>query len=502
MNPPVYPLLLAGMMKAVPLNYTVTSGRYLPEFVIALLNQVFLLLTVVLTFFVGRQLFDQVVGWLAALLALGCEPLWQFSVSGLSTNFLMLIFLGIIACLMSVEERSRLYHPPVAEMFVKALGAGLLAGFGTLTRYSFGWVIIPVLVYLVLFSGKRRMGYALAAAGAFGLLVGPWVVRNLVVCGEPFGVAGFYAAEDTPGFPGVSLMQQLHPVMVNAFVPSYYSDKLLANLRPLFLTDLPQLGGSWAGMLFLTGLLMSFRGFAARRMRYFLLFSLAVFMMAQAVGRTPEAKADEQINGSNLLVLLVPMVLIYATVFFLQFAGGTHTRGGFLVNFLDKQTVPLGQLRFVMGGLFVIISCLPLIYSLTGSKVNTYAYPPYYPPDIRKVSSWMQSDELMMSDVPWAVAWYGRHQTIWLTANTEDQFYALNDYLRPVHALFITAQTMDEKMFSGMYLTSENTWTRFSLDRLDAGRTPGNFPLVIMPPEGLIYSGLFLTDRVRWGETP
>ena len=501
-NPPVYPLIEAGVLKLLPKDPPVTLGRYLPEFVIAVVNQIFLLLTVWASFFMARRLFDTTVAWLTAMLTLGSEPLWQFSVSGLSTNFLLLVFLGIVICLISIEERSRLYHPPIGEMFVKALAAGLLTGVGTLTRYSFGWVIVPVLAYLVLFTGRRRMGYALAAAAAFALLVVPWVVRNLVVSGEPFGAAGFLSAEGLPGFPGSKLEQLLHPTISGVFVPPNYMDKLLANLRPLLLSDLPQLGGSWTGMLFLTGLLMSFRGFAARRMRYFMLFCLVTFMVVEGVDQTWLMKQDGPINGGNLMVLMVPLVVTYAAVFFLQFAGGTHTRGGFLVNFLDKQTVPLGQLRFVMGGLFVFISCLPLIYSLTGDKVRSIAYPPYYPPDLQKVASWMQPDELMMSDVPWAVAWYGRHQTVWLTSNTQDQFYALNDYLRPVHGIFLTAQTMDDKMFSGMLLSTENLWARFALDLMVSRQIPANFPLSHIPPVGLLPSGVFLTDRARWDEKP
>ena len=384
-NPPVYPVVLAGLLKVLPFKYDVGQGRYPPEFAIALLNQFFLIATVLLTFYLGRRMFDVLVGWLASLLVLGCEPLWEFSVSGLSTNFLLLIFLAIILCVVFIEEKSRLYRQPSGTMFVAALTLGLLAGFGTLTRYSFGWIIIPVTVFLILFTGKRGMGHALAAVAGFGLMVTPWVLRNIVVCGEPFGVAGYLVAEQTQPFPDFSLEQQLHPTIANIFILDNYIHKLLSNLRPIVVNDLSKLGGSWAGMLFLTGLLMSFRGFAARRMRYFLMLCLATFMVVEAVGRTGLSDLTPDINSENLIILLVPMILIYAVVFFLQFAGGTHSRGGFMVNFLEKQTVPVGQLRYVVAGFFTIIACLPLIYTLLGPKASPFVYPPYYPPDIQKV---------------------------------------------------------------------------------------------------------------------
>ena len=105
---------------------------------------------------------------------------------------------------------------------------------------------------------------------------------------------------------------------------------------------------------------MSFRGFAARRLRYFLMLCLGTFMVVEAVDRTMLSDLTPDINSENLVVLLVPMILIYAVVFFLQFAGGTHSRGGFMVNFLEKQTVPVGQLRYVVAGFFTIIACVPM----------------------------------------------------------------------------------------------------------------------------------------------
>src|SRR5271154_730789 len=88
-NPPVYPLLLAGLMKVLPFDYKVNLkkpfwtnngkiGRYQPDFFIAIFNEVLLLVVVVLTFFLAKNLFDSNVAWLSAILTLSCELLWRF----------------------------------------------------------------------------------------------------------------------------------------------------------------------------------------------------------------------------------------------------------------------------------------------------------------------------------------------------------------------------------------------------------------------------------------
>jgi len=42
-----------------------------------------------------------------------------------------------------------------------------------LTRYAFGWTIIPVALFLFFFSGQRRVLHTLAALGAFVIVFDP-----------------------------------------------------------------------------------------------------------------------------------------------------------------------------------------------------------------------------------------------------------------------------------------------------------------------------------------
>ena len=177
-------------------------------------------------------------------------------------------------------------------------------------------------------------------------------------------------------------------------------------------------------MLFLAGLLLGFRGMAVRRMRYFLLMCLGMFMVVQALGRTQLSDESPEVNSENLLVLLVPLVFCYGVSFFF--------------TFLEQMKLPVPQLRYAVIAVFVALSCLPMIFTLLSPKVSPVVYPPYYPPDIQQTAGWMKENELMMSDVPWAVAWYGQRQCVWLTLNAQDDFFAINDNLKPVQALYLT----------------------------------------------------------------
>ena len=131
--------------------------------------------------------------------------------SGLSTLLLVVIFLGLTWLLLKIEEAAREPQPRANRLLGLAVAAGVLTGVGALTRYAFGWAIIPVVVFLVLFSGPKKVLHALAALGAFALVLAPWVVRNFAVSGTPFGTAGFAAAEATLLFPQFQLERSIHP---------------------------------------------------------------------------------------------------------------------------------------------------------------------------------------------------------------------------------------------------------------------------------------------------
>ncbi len=492
-NPPVYPLVLAGLMKVLPFDYAVNlkssfwtnNGgfwRFQPDFFIALFNEALLLIIVGLTFVLAKRLFDFSVAWLSAFLVLGSELLWRFSVSGLSTMLLLAIFMGLVLMLVEIERCAREAESRPGWLLSLAAGAGALTGLGALTRYAFGWTIIPVAVFLVLFSGPRRVAYMSAALLAFALALTPWIIRNEAVSGTPLGTAGFAVMEGTYVFPHFQLERSVSPELTHAMQLNPYGQKLFVNLRGIFTGDLLKSGATWAGMLFFAGLFMAFRSAGTRRIRHFLLMCLAVFSVAQALGRTHLSEVSPEINSENLLVLLVPLVVVFGA--------------GFFFTMLEQMTLPLVELRYAVIAGFVALCWLPMCFSLFSSRVSPVVYPPYYPPQIQQSARWMQPDELMMSDVPWAVAWYGERQCVWLTLDAQADFFAINDW-KPVLALYLTPQTMDGKFVTEWIEAPKRSWGNFLIQTLVDKRVPDKFPLT-KAPLGYFPEQLFLTDHERW----
>ena len=99
-HPPLYPLLLAAWMKVLPFEYEIDLEktdfqRYQPEVLIHLLNQLLFFIALGQVFRLGERLFDSAVAWCSALVFMGAELYWQFSVSGLSTMLVLVLFLAL-----------------------------------------------------------------------------------------------------------------------------------------------------------------------------------------------------------------------------------------------------------------------------------------------------------------------------------------------------------------------------------------------------------------------
>jgi len=510
-NPPVYPMLLAALMKVLPFEFEIDLQkadefeRYQPEFLIWLLNQALFFVALIQVFRLGEKLFDQPVAWCAALVFLGTELYWKFSTSGLPTMLLLVLFLALARTLVRLEEQGNDGVALGGGWFAgMALWAGALAGLGGLTRYGFAWVILPVLVYLGWFMGRHRGRTVAMALLGFLLVMSPWLVRNAQLSGNLFGTAGLALYSQTDTFPGDTLERTYEPsdapvngqdeikVKVGDRVGLWeIENKLKLNLRHLLVHELPQFSGSWFAVVCLVGLVVPFRNRSLRRLRFFLLMTFAVFALAQALGRTHLSAANgtlaellarsfgqgapvtaaSGVNGENLLAILGPVSFLFGA--------------GLFFSLLDRWKVDLPEMRLAASTGLVVAASLPMALSFLLPHPYPMANPPYHPARLQYLRSVpaehglaeIKQDDLLMSDIPWAVAWYGNQNCVWLTRTVKPDFYTLYEQFQPVSALYFTEATTDQRYTSRVLNANELNWERFMLDMQMKGDVPDGFPL-------------------------
>jgi hypothetical protein len=168
----------------------------------------------------------------------------------------------------------------------------------------------------------------------------------------------------------------------------------------------------------------------------------------------------QEINSENLLIIVAPLVIVYGV----QFAW-------LLINQLQ---LPFRQLRYVVIGLFCVITCLPMIFSFLPPRPSPIAYPPYFPPYIQRAASFVKPDELMMCDLPWATAWYGNVPSVLLTEGT-DSFVDIDTLHKPIKALYFTSVTLNSHFLS-QWVGSSDGWGWLLMKTWETALREGAWP--------------------------
>jgi len=132
-----------------------------------------------------------------------------------------------------------------------------------------------------------------------------------------------------------------------------------------------------------------------------------------------------------------------------------------------------------------VAASLPMALSFLLPHPYPMANPPYHPASLQYLRSVpaehglveFKQNDLLMSDIPWAVAWYGNQNCVWLTRTVKPDFYTLYEQFQPVSALYFTEVTTDQRYISRVLNANELNWERFMLDMQMKGDVPDGFPL-------------------------
>ena len=208
---PGYPFFLAAVY--VSTGDSVAAGR--------LANAVLGALAVLLLYLIARRIWGPSIALCAAGAAAIFPPLVLLSKELLSEPLFIALELGMVLCILEFR-RSRDSR--------WAIGAGLLAGLGILTRNPGPALLIPLLAGL--WVRKPRLRWEAAAAPLLALacallVVAPWTVRNAaefgrlapVTTGTGFAMAGTYNR--------LSLEDDRHPA-------SWRTPRIVPEYIPLF----------------------------------------------------------------------------------------------------------------------------------------------------------------------------------------------------------------------------------------------------------------------------
>jgi len=458
-SPPVYPMVLSLVFRVLPPNFDVVNGAWTlaADRLVMLVGWFWFLLGMALMYVVAREMFDHRVAAMSAFMYLFCNPLLEAAISGLSWGLLSVLFLLTAYGVLKAEKwqaQGRSVRWVYGALGVSAVAVAL----GTLTQYAFASVLVPLLIYVgVSFPQRWRMKCSLCVV-VFALVLTPWMARNWRASRTLFGLSRFEllegVGEGTPNeikvgqvqrmfggnFPELRLRQQVRRALINA--------------RQLYEVGLKDVGANYLIVFFLVGLFHRYRQEEVFRLRRFVFWALLTSILWMSIAGPPKR---------NFLTVFEPLIIVYGVAFF-------------YVMF-ERLQFRTRLVRTTLIGAFAVFNVLPFIFMLL-PPATTLPYPPYRADVITLLGKGFAEDEVLVSDIPWAVAWYADRSAIWAPFDEKD-FYAINDNVKVISGIYLTQETLLNLEVLPMVTGYQRFWVQmFDL----AHFPPKDFPLQYARP--------------------
>ncbi len=193
----------------------------------------------------------------------------------------------------------------------------------------------------------------------------------------------------------------------------------------------------------------------------------------------PLGTGGKTMQANQFHILFGPIMTLYGVAFVLV-----------LWNRLELATF----WRPILVTGLILLSAFPPLLGFLFRDVRIQ-FPPYLPAFMRLFSDWTAPNEVVCSDMPWAIAWYSDRKSVWLPWKVQDYFrYAADERTGPIVGLYLTPVSRDTGLTNGIMTGKYSNWAGLIVPFPDAvEKFPLKAHLAVADNQCLYYS-----DRERW----
>ncbi len=482
---PVYPYILAAAIKmtgyddfAAKRMDTEKSNIYEGDRVISSVSTIFFLLAMVLAYTLVARMFDEVVAITTVAFMGVSELMLQYAISGLPQPFMLCLVLAALHCLISAiqayqldKTRNVLLWLGLCFIFMSVL---------CLTCYMCIWCFAGLLIFCGFYFRPNGM-YAAIGVGVMLMLVALPAALYLTPTGglERKFIYGIFNGFGSDG--AETLMRTASPTSI-AFNSSNFFLRLLGYTFSQFNNMYVNMGAIFTVPFFLLALFNRFKKPSIQGIKWAVLAMWLCACMGMAL--FGEAKA---ISESQLAILFTPCFAAFGTA--MVFICLSRMQLGESFNAIRALTV-LGML-IISSGMFLFQLPKQLYIGIWTSARGIPHFPPYYPAAMNgKLHDMSNAEEIIVTDQPWAVAWYADRKALWMPRS-------LSDYTRNLETIF---NEQGQKVQGFLITPTSHTMTGSGI----AGviRKAGDFAplalegklLLLTPKHNMAFAELFSTN--------
>ena len=441
LNPMINSLIMRFFKGKDDFKWDRKDTVYYLDRVITATSIIFLLASIGITFIFVSRVFDAKIGGVTAVLMLLCELLWRFSQTGLPQMLMLFLFtLGSYLIFRAVEAQC-LERKPIWYLLFAAFSFGLLA----LTHWLAIWPFVGLVIFSC-FYFKPRGTVAFSMLAVFLVIILPWCFRNLITSGSIFG-SGYYAMFGGMGAFEEEIFRTYNHTSGNIFVKGFAS-KVLG-------TSLNQLNGIYAFLgsiavapLFFISLLHPFKRPQIAAFRWFIL----AMWIPSVIGMSLFGLADGSTDPNQLHILFIPLMTGYG----IAMLAILWSRIGIAPNL--KIIADNGHLWIA-----IVLSTVPMVLNLIPGVPKAIGGNKEKPTKGLMVSHIRDSaapEEVVVTDSPWDVAWYGDRTALWLPT-AKSQLREIMDRSKnnnnPISGILITPRSLNKSLYDLIH-GRENDW--------------------------------------------
>ena len=457
------------------------STVYYLDRIITATSIFFLLASIGVTFLFISRIFDAKIGGVTALLMLLCELLWRYSQSGLPQMLMLFLFtLGCYFVYRAVEAQC-LEKKPLALLILGAVCFGLLA----LTHWMALWPFIGLVIFSC-FYFKPRGAAGLSMLIVFLIIILPWCLRNLNTAGDILG-SGYFSMFGGMGAAEEEVFRSYNLSKDNIFRKGFASKVLTSSLYQLN-GIYSFLGSIIAAPLFFLALLHPFKRPQIAAFKWFVLAMWVPAVIGMSLfGVSNQSSGISGPDANQIHLLFIPLMTAYG----LAMLAILWSRIGLSSN------IPIisenGYLWIAIG-----LSTIPMVLSLlpgvtrgiqSKEKATRGVVISYFGKQMNKT-------DIVITDSPWEVAWYGDRTALWLPttkADLREIMKRTKEHKNPFSGILITPRSMTKSLLNLTY-REEKEWAPIIVGQTVASAGTGTDPT---QPKSWLKDGLNISESLE-----
>jgi hypothetical protein len=418
-----------------------------------------------------RRIFDEKISNLAIVLVLFCNQIWLLIMTGLPQMLMFFLFSVCAHVLFRAVEA----HLAKKDTMGWLAAAGFLFGLLALSHALTIWIFAGALAFAILYFKPRFVGASVMLV-VFLLVWSPWLVRNYKVSGSPFGISHF-------SFIGsINAAEQSRIRSQDTSLSGLSVGALRTQMQKGYLDMSSQiytiLGQNCVAPVFLIALLYMFKRREASDFRW-LIFVMWLFAF---IGTTLVGYS----NSNNILMFFVPILTLYGFAY--------------VMMLWARLEINLPLFRYTFITIIYLLSFVPLWSTIYTQRHPRYAinWPPYVPPFVAILNTWTTENEIIASDMPWAVAWYADRKSLQIPVSISDflNLYDWSELSGNLVGLYLTPITGNRQLVSEILKGEDKDWAQLVL----RGVRSKDFPFRAATPLPIDNECIFYCESDRWSQ--